>query len=869
MSYQGPNVSVQQNFLATPPATAVENLPPAGIGTAYDVYSKEALGTSYGIHSNTFLWGADDVIWGESVIGDRLYNFYPVTAYANPTLRYRNTASLGNIAINPTKSSTGITLGKDDRYTVPNTEQLEGLCEAFIPYYHKTLGTDKVQILAGKLDTVIATGASFATSKLQPGQAVIAGNAASLASFVLLGTIQSVGIDEITIKLTKAYSGAVSFDTIIIGTSTVGGDHDFDDLDNANCLYDPNADFITNQVNVGDLVRFSSLALGSTNVFTASITSVVNKNMIQFNTIESTAGEEDFNFYTYFPKNGDSQATPASTVAISTYRIERFVGFSQNYGFSSMDCVRLSDTSFAIAVSKGAALLSKGDYIAATVLDITTPTHYYIIDTVTIGTITISGTTTTTTTSTTAAPELYQIYTTLEVILNDADSAIATGNFIHAWHPMITSNILADFRAVRPEEYMIAKRITSQQDIVTAWCKDNVISPYNELAYAMSIALSSAGGNVCYGINVNSTAINLSAEYAEAMEELKMLDIYSHFFCTTDSGVNALMSPYCLEQSEPYEAHERIGLLCYDSQDVYLQGVGTGTTNSGGVITIASGTINLPVIGVSKGDAVEIYDSNGVYKATVNVISTPSSAIPNVCDTDGDNAYSSATMTFKFMSNRKDDQAIRIGALAAGDRRVSIVWPGWFDANIGTTALTLPPYYIAAVIAGMDSVNNPAQSFTNKNFSIPGVSNIQLNTNSYFRKAQLDTIGGGGIDIMIQDGSISQVIRSRHDLTTNMDAVEYRERSITKQADVSAKTLRNSINPYVGKYNITGSLLTFIGQVCAIVATTLVKNGIIANMSIGSIVRDKNIADKININVTTTVFVAGNYYDIQMLIVSR
>lgn len=867
MSYQGPNVSVKQNFLATPPATAVENLPPAGIGTAYDVYSKEALGTSYGIHSNTFLWGVEDVIWGESVIGDRLYNFYPVTAYANPTLRYRNTASLGNIAISPTKSSTGITLGKDDRYTVPNTEQLEGLCEAFVPFYSKTLGTGKVQILAGKLDTVIATGAAFATSKLQSGQSVIAGNEASSASFVLLGTIQSVGIDETTIKLTKAYSGAVSFDTIIIGASAVGGDGDFTDLNHANCLYDPNADFIANQVNVGDLVRFSSLALGLSNVFTASITSVVNKNMIQFNTIEATSGQEDYNFYTYFPKNRDLQATPSSTVAVSTYRIERFIGFSQNYGFATIDCVRLSDTSFAIAISKDVALLSKGDYIAATVVDATAPAHYYIIDTVTIGTITIGGTTTTTTTSTTAAPVLYQIYTTLEVILNDADTAIATGNFIHAWHPMITSNILADFRAVRSEEHMVAKRITSQQDIVTAWCKDNVISPYNELAYAMSIALASAGGNVCYGINVNSTSVNLSSEYAEAMEELKMLDLYSHFFCTTDSGVNALMSPYCLEQSEPYEAHERIGLLCYDEQDVYLQGVGTGDIDSTGLITINTGTINLPVIGVSKGDIVEIYNSTGVYQETVNVSATPTSAEPTKCDTDGSTAHSS--YTFKFLSNRKDDQAIRIGALAAGDRRVSIVWPGWFAANVGTTALELPPYYIAAVIAGMDSVNNPSQSFTNKNFSIPGVSNIQLNTNSYFRKAQLDVIGGGGIDIMIQDGSISQVIRSRHDLTTNMDAVEYRERSITKQADVSAKTLRNSINPYVGKYNITGSLLTFIGQVCAIVATTLVKNGVIANMSIGSIVRDANIADKININVTTTVFVAGNYYDIQMLIVSR
>jgi hypothetical protein len=873
MSYQGPNVSVTQKFLATPPATAVENLPPAGIGTAYDVYAKESLGTSFGISDNEFDWGVSDVIWSESVIGDRLYNFYPVVVYANTTS--------GDIALDVTKSSSAVTVDKDQDYTVPNTEQLSGYCEAFIPFYSKNLGTGMVQILATDLTTVIATGASFSTSKLQAGQSVIAGNAASPSSFVLLGTVAAVGSDETKIKLTQAYSTTVSFDTIIVGVSTSGGDGAFDDLTHANCLYDPNADFIGNKVKVGDVVNFQSNALSTTITYQATVTSIVNKNMLQFNTIIGSQYEEDYDFYSYFPHYGGDQATPGTTVSISTYYISRLVGFSQNYGFESTattpKLVVLSPASFAILVSAGLPLLSKGDYISATTAPITTlPTgiSFHQIETAIIGTVTLPGTTTTTTTtsttSTTAAPTVYyQIYTTVDIITDESSGAFVATDYVSAWHPIITNNILADFRAVRSEELQVVHRITSEQDIVTAWCKDDEISPYNELAFGMLCAFSASGGNVCYGVNINSTETNLSAEYAEAMESLKMYDVYSHFLCTTDGGVNALMSPYCAEQSAPYEAHERIGVLCYDSQDVYLQGVGTGTIASNGLISIASGTMNLPVIGVTKEDEVEIYDDDGVYKETVTVIATPSTTEPTKCYTDGENSYSGATMTFKFMSNRKDDQAIRIAALSASDRRVSIIWPGWFNATIGTTAITLPPYYIAAAITGMDSGNNPSQSFTNKNFSLPGISNIQLGTNTYFKKSQLDVIGGGGIDIMIQDVSPSAVIKSRHDLTTNMDAVEYRERSITKQADSSAKTLRTSINPYVGKYNITQSLLTFIGQVCSIVASTLVKNGIIANMSIVSIARDANIADKINIAVTITVFVAGNYYDIQMLVVSR
>jgi hypothetical protein len=181
----------------------------------------------------------------------------------------------------------------------------------------------------------------------------------------------------------------------------------------------------------------------------------------------------------------------------------------------------------------------------------------------------------------------------------------------------------------------------------------------------------------------------------------------------------------------------------------------------------------------------------------------------------------------------------------------------------------MPPYYIAAAICGMDGGKVVSQSFTNYSFTIPGLSNIELNTNTYFRKAQLDEIGGGGVDIMIQDSNITQSIKSRHDLTTNMDAVEYRERSIAKQADLSAKTIRNAVAPYVGKYNITPELIRFLGSVCTVVSSKLVKDGIIQKMSIISIKQDEVVVDKVNFLIEITVFVAGNYYDITLMVKSR
>ena len=841
--YTGPNVQVRQVFEQSPNAVATEILAPAIVGTAYDVYSKEFLGTAHGIADTELLWGADDVVFDHTVIGERLYNFYPAIIYA--------TTPWGNIAIDEDKSSTGVTISKDDSYSIPNTEQLEGFCEAIIPFYSQTLATGAVKILSTDLTTVIATGASFSTSQLKQGQTVIVGDAGNAGSFIVVGTISSVGSDETKIKLAVAYSGAVSFNTIIVGSAVVGNPGSLTNLTLPNCIYDPNAAFVSNKVKPGDVVQFQSASL--TGTISATITAVVNNNMIKINTVTPAGGQEDYDFYSY----KTSTAAPTSTISLSTYVVKRFLGFSQNYGYSAIEPIYISATSFKVAKSDGVALLSKGDYIAIEQSPVGTTTttspgvlSYHLVNTV-------------------ATDNTYQIYTVSDIITDDHGSIYnGSGTYtLSAWHPKVMHNIVSDFRAIRSEEQQVVKRITSAQDIVTAWCKDQTISPYNELAYATLIALGASGGQVCYGVNVNAASASLTEEYSAALEELKLIDCYTHVFCTTDGGVNALASPYVTEMSEPYEAMERRAIIVYDQNDVYLQGVDTGTIATTGVITIG-GAINLATAGIAKGDIVEIYDSTGVLQSTVNVIDTPSATLPRICDTDGIDAFSGAQMTFKFLSGRKEDQAIRISALGIGDRRVKILWPGWFSATINGQAITLPPYYISSARAGMDSLLSPSQSCTNKTFALPGIANIQLGTNTYFRKSQLDEIGGGGIDICIQPTSISQVIQSRHDLTSNMDTVLDELWSVGKQADVAAKTLRAAWQPYLGKYNITQSLITFLGQVTATVIQTLVKDGIIANMTIGSIARDTTVKNQINATVTTTVFVENDYDDITMLVVA-
>jgi hypothetical protein len=886
-NYQGPNASVTQQFVVSPGAVAVENLPSVAVATAYDVHQQESMADFFGINSETVVpWGTDNkVVYDKNVAGLKAFEMFPPKAYANT--KYGN-IDLG--ILHDGFTEVGVKIDRDTSYVVPGTEKIAGSCQGIIPYYKADLVSE---ILASDLQTVIITNGDVITAQIKPGQKVFIYD----GGYQLVGTVGSISSDKTKILLATPYTAAITGGTkILVGAENGTTLHAY-----ANTLFDPTADFVTAKVAVGDVINFSSLAIsGSIDApKQASVTAVVNKNTLRFNTKTPDTGEIDYSFSGYYPQVAFDPM--GSTISLYSYSVNRLLGFGQSYGlkkflhehdgtttttsgpnvFEGVTIKSIvSPTMFQIYkeeltyVDQATTILNKGDIFA--VNDVRTEydwkerdplsssvvMRFYKIDTITF-------------IDTGVPANDYYIITTTEPIYlsNTAEetlTAIQAGDYIDAWKPMVETEILADFRAIRAQEHNVVKRIASVQDIFTAWVRseETTIDPRNELAFMMNIILSRSGGKVCYGINVDSSSNNLSAEYAEAFEELKLKDVYSHCFGTTDAGVNGSIGSYCDDQSAPYEAHERIGTICYDTDDLILMGsdscVVDGET---GEVTV-NGALNLLTAGVTVKDQVKLYDADGLYITTATVVETPSTSTIAVTDYRG--AALVTNNSARFQSGRKDDQAVRIGSINYGNRRVTQIFPGWFYAEFDGTRMILPPYFIAAALVGMDSGVLVSQPLTNTTFSIPGLSNIELNTSTYFRKAQLDVIGGSGVDIMIQDTTISQSIKSRHDLTTNMDAVQYRERSITKQADVCAKTIRNAVNPYVGRYNINDkNLFRFLGQVCSIVCSKLINDTIIFNISVTSIKRDEVIDDKVNFSVEATAYIAANYYDITLLVKTR
>lgn len=837
MSYRGPHVSVRQQFQTNPPGVAVESLAPALIGTAFNVFSKEKQGEGIGIISVELPWMADgaavsDVIYSRQVIGRRAYDFYAALAFVN--------TPFGTVQMDEAKildTGAGIEVLKDDAYTIPGTEKAIGSSQAFIPTY-KASGTGIAKIYESQKDVVVITGGAVVTNKIQVGQRVVMGS-------TLVGTVGSVGADETKVYLSSPYNGTYTLGEYVANAIEIGTAADEGFAGRAINLYDSTADFVSAKVRPGDLLVFNSNSLTG-GPFTASVRVVINKNTLEFN--PSAPANPDADYLRY--KNASIQ--PGSTVSISTYKIQRLIGFSQDYGMAALDTNAgvpidvLGPNSFAIdqtALGFSVPLLGRGDKVAFGSLN-TNANWTYMNE---IDSVSVSGN--------------VQTYTLVEAGLKEDGGAFVDTNFLQARNVKVRHDVVADFRSINAAERGNVVRITTSDDIINNF---GAIVPENELAFMCAAALSSSGGKVMYAVNVNAGAINVSAEYADALEALKMYECYTHVFGSTDGGVNALMSGYVDEQSDPYEAHERTGILAYSEDDVYKMGASSASINSSGLITgIAS--FNVVTGGVQKGDKVEITDNENKLLATYTVTATPTAA--DQVQTDG--TTTAGSQLFSFMSGRKEDQAIRISNLAVGNRRVTVIWPGWFEAKSGEVTKNFPPYFISASVAGMDSGVKVSQSFTNREFAIAGLSNYKLNTSTYFRKAQLDEIGGGGIDILIQDGQTSQLMRSRHDLTSNMDAIEFRERSITKQADVSAKTIRDALNPYVGKYNITPELLKTLQTTCSIVGTQLVKDGVVAGLTVNKIAQDELVVDKINIDLTITVFVAGNYYDVTLTVKSR
>ena len=827
-AYQAPNVQVRQVFRATPPGVATEGIMPGNVvASAFDVYEGAVIGDGRfeGVFDESFDFikgaSADKVVYTSSY-GD-VYDRYPVKIFARPTegldagvpYQISGTSNLGTI------TASTVPVKKAARYVY---RSMSGAYT--MPFYNS--GVISVVMAGGKT----FSGYPFAASGIVPGLSVYGTISATITP---LGTIVSVSEDTIT--LDTPVTGTVTNLYIGIGDATKPTVAAF--------LY-VGKDKISD-LNVGDVV--TNIVRDDATIATASVVHVDQQNgLIHLNVL--TQAETNVIAATGYDKDLTTEY-PITTVVQSSlnvvsFSIDRFVGYMPQVTVGS-DTASGSSGSTSVTLSASNAKILASGYLS------------------------LAG----------AGAGYYKIksITTTAVILETALTGAVSGAYL-AWSPksdrsnVISSDISADYRNVRMGAVGSVLRVASFEDIENFWGDINV---FNDIAFMANDIKAKAGNQAFYGVSIDPT--DEVSSVAAALDALMFFDVYSTAVGSNTPSVNSLMPGYVDAAADPYEGHERIVVVTYKKADVYrLATVTLDSMSTTGLLTVTG--VDLRTTGLGIGDIVTFMDDSSTpVLVTAIVTGTPTALTVQTNYTTGTAITVNRSAT--LYAGVKSKQAAKISALGAqDDRRVTVAWAGRLYGiptrsfmkgtdYVNNTPIDLPSFFISSAIVGMDIQQRVSQSLTNVSFGITGIDSIQtLETNDYFRKGDLDTIGGGGIDIIMLDAS-GLTMHSRHDMTSNELAVEYRERSITKQADKSAKVIRMVCAPYVGKFNITKDLLGFIQTMLASASQVLVRQGDIQDIQIISVQRDPNIADKINIKRKVTVFVAGNYWDIEDEIVSR
>ena len=173
----------------------------------------------------------------------------------------------------------------------------------------------------------------------------------------------------------------------------------------------------------------------------------------------------------------------------------------------------------------------------------------------------------------------------------------------------------------------------------------------------------------------------------------------------------------------------------------------------------------------------------------------------------------------------------------------------------------VPGSMYCAANAGLLISQRPEQPLTN--MSIGGLAKTH-GSQDYFSEVDLNSMAEGGTYIMTQD-TPSAPIYSRHQMSTDVSSVAYRELSITKALDYTAKFIRDGIKPYIGVNVISPAFIKLLNSVLVSQGLFLVRDGVLNDFKVSSVLQDDTSKDTINVEVNVLVKYPVNYIKIKLV----
>lgn len=210
------------------------------------------------------------------------------------------------------------------------------------------------------------------------------------------------------------------------------------------------------------------------------------------------------------------------------------------------------------------------------------------------------------------------------------------------------------------------------------------------------------------------------------------------------------------------------------------------------------------------------------------------------------------------------DVETKIGGYAESkdNERISVVFPPAASKVMSDGSLrTLTGQFVAAAYVGMEASSPVYQSKTRMT---SGVFNELLGPK--LTRTEKNRLAEKGVMIFEQPNGAGTNMVCRHQLTTNMASAEYRENSVLACKDYVAKMLRNVLDTYIGKYNVTADTITKVTGSINATFSNLVADGIILEGALLSLAQDEYNPDTLIVEVSIKVPYPCNY--IKLTIVS-
>ena len=434
-----------------------------------------------------------------------------------------------------------------------------------------------------------------------------------------------------------------------------------------------------------------------------------------------------------------------------------------------------------------------------------------------------------------------------------------------------TGNILISYTAFRTDNVDDLVTIESLDDVTD---KLGPAIPENPLAFAAFLALQ----NTDTPIYVTAVPGNTTAGHLLAAEFLESREVYAIAVLSQNPAIHQIWKAHVDNMSDPDVKLERI---CFINRELFVY----ETKANGDEGYVDSATVFAADDGdfindeVAPGMYVKILDVNGVVTESCRILRVlDGTTLDLVAPGLTTHSYHDLPYRIDTKDLDKTEQAQFIADYATGfaDRRVYSVWPDvvqvsytpelkgddTFAADDVETTADVEGFYAGAIVSSMVANYAPQQPFTNLAFA--GIVGLD-HSNEYFNPTQLDIIANGGNYIVVQDTPTAPCY-CRHQLSTDVSQIEKRELSITKDVDFVAKSIRNSLRPYIGKYNITKTFIEMLRmQVCGLLKQ-MMENGQLVQGDLISLVQSEDQPDTVLVTIQLLVPYPCNYIRVTLLI---